>query len=155
MHKITRVIAATLLFVCGCAAPAPQPLRNVFSLSDIETELGKATQEHKSLLIKFVGSSWCLPCHRLEKNVFETAAFRRASENFRIVTADYPPPEGRTEEKTRSDPALAKLMEIKQRYDVPGFPTTIVLSADGTVRTRIVGHSSDSAGAYIARLASK
>lgn len=153
MNRIALVVAIFLL--CACAAPPPQPVRNVFSLSDIQAELGKAAQEHKELMIKFVGSTWCAPCHRLERNVFETAAFRKASAGYRIVTADYPPLEERTEEKIRNDPNLAELMEIKERYDVPGFPTIILLGADGKVSARVVGHSSDSPRAYIARLAGK
>ena len=155
LPSITLVIAATICFLCACAAPAPQPLRSVYSLSDVQAELGRAAQEHKQLMIKFVGSTWCAPCHRLEENVFATAAFRKASARYRIVTADYPPLEERTDDKIQANPQLAKLMVIKEHYDVPGFPTTIILSADGKVRAKVVGHSTDSTSAYIARLAGR
>lgn len=155
MRKIALALVATIFFVSACAAPPAQPLRNVFNLADVRAELGKAAQEHKQLMIKFTGSAWCAPCHRLEENVLGTAAFRRATEGYRIVTADYPPLEERTEEKIQNDPKLAELMAIKDRYAVPGFPTIIVLAADGSVTTRVEGHSADSARTYIARLAAR
>ena len=50
-----------------------------------------AINVNKPTLIIFSGSDWCLPCIRLEKEVFSTIAFQNfANEHLELIRADFP-----------------------------------------------------------------
>ena len=51
----------------------------------------KAFKEHKKLLLVFSGSDWCIPCIRLEKEVWQDSIFLAyAKENLVLYRADFP-----------------------------------------------------------------
>ena len=125
---------------------------NIVWLSNLEAAKAKAAAEHKPLVIEFTGSTWCPPCKDLHARILTSAEFAKFSENVVLVALDYPPMSGRTPEKIAANPKLARLMEIKQQYEVPGFPTVIYIDADGKQRAKLVGSSPESPKAYLKRL---
>ncbi len=90
-----------------------------------------AEREHKYILLKFSGSDWCIPCIRMEKNIFSQDTFQDfAQENLVMVNADFP-----RLKKNMPEKAIAKQNEtLAEQYDKEGhFPYTVLLDADGKV----------------------
>lgn len=90
-----------------------------------------AKAENKLILLKFSGSDWCLPCIRMEKEVFAKDTFARfADKNLEMVNADFP-----RLSKHALDKAVSKQNEsLAEQYDKDGhFPYTVLLNADGKV----------------------
>ena len=57
---------------------------------DYENAIQEAQQSDKNLLVYFTGSDWCAPCKMLKKDLFETAEFRKESENYVKLYIDIP-----------------------------------------------------------------
>lgn len=57
---------------------------------DYETALKEARKTNKNLLVYFTGSDWCAPCKMLKKDLFETAEFKEASEDYVMLYIDIP-----------------------------------------------------------------
>ncbi|MBI4913208.1 MAG: thioredoxin family protein [Acidobacteria bacterium] len=122
-------------------------------LTDLAAAKQAAAKEQRPLLLHFTGSAWCPPCKLLHAEALATPAFAEVAKKYVLVKLDYPPLSERAEAKVKANPALAKLMEIKQQYAVPGFPTTILLSPSGTETGRRVGYEKGlGLAAYMAQL---
>jgi thioredoxin-related protein len=86
----------------------------------------KASAENKKIVLVFSGSDWCIPCIKLEKEVWQSEAFIAFSnENLSLYRADFP-----KRKKNKLSPQLqeanAALAEI---YNAKGyFPWVVVLS---------------------------
>ena len=91
----------------------------------------QAKKENKLILLKFSGSDWCVPCIRMEKEVFDKDAFAHfADSNLIMVNADFP-----RQKKNQPEAAIIKQNEtLAEQYDKQGhFPYTVLLSPDGKV----------------------
>lgn len=90
-----------------------------------------ARKDNKLILLKFSGSDWCLPCIKMEKEVFAQEGFSKyADKRLEMVNADFP----RTK-KSKPDKGIVKQNEtLAEQYDKEGhFPYTLLLNADGKV----------------------
>ena len=100
-----------------------------------ETDFSKATekakQEHKLILLKFSGSDWCIPCIKMQKEIFESSAFQKFSDsNLVLVNADFP-----RLKKNKLAKELQKQNEkLAEKYNNKGtFPLTLLLDENGKV----------------------
>ena len=58
---------------------------------DFDEAQVKAVEQDKNILLVFQGSDWCVPCMKLEKNIWESDEFIKYSqENLILVKADFP-----------------------------------------------------------------
>ncbi len=82
----------------------------------------------KPILADFTGSDWCGWCIQLKKEVFNTPEFSAwAKANVVLLEVDFP-------QQTQLPPALAKEnQDLAEKYKIEGFPTILMLKADGTV----------------------
>ena len=96
---------------------------------DYDAALKQAAAEKKHVLVDFSGSDWCGWCKRLDKEVFDTDAFRKeAPKNFVLLMVDSPRDKSLLSEKAKQqNPGLVK------KFKVRGFPTVLVLDAKGEV----------------------
>lgn len=125
-------------------------------LTDLDAGKAKAAAEKKLLVVEFTGSTWCPPCKALHAEVLTSAEFAAWAKDKVLVKLDYPTSKERTPEKIAADPALAKLMQLKEQYAVPGFPTLFVFDAQGKELGRQVGYGKGTGtAAYLAKLAVK
>lgn len=147
MH-LRRLLAVSLLL----AWPALAFAANEGWMDDLDAAKAKAGKERKALLLEFTGSTWCGPCKALHGEVLTKPEFTTFSRDFVLVALDYPPMRERTPEKVRANPALARLMAIKEQYAVPGFPTMLLFDADGKELARLVGYDGKGPRAYLAKL---
>jgi thioredoxin-related protein len=99
--------------------------------TDFDKAKSDARNEHKLILLKFSGSDWCVPCIRMEKELFTQDAFSRfADKSLVMVNADFP-----RLSKNKQDKSVKKQNEaLAEQYDKEGhFPYTVLLSPDGKV----------------------
>lgn len=104
--------------------------------SDFSQAQEKASLEQKKLLLVFSGSDWCIPCIRLEKEVWEDSVFLAyAKDNLVLYRADFP-----KRKKNQLTPALATAHQaLAEEFNPRGyFPWVVVLGADKTVKGTFV-----------------
>ena len=97
-----------------------------------------AKDSGKNVLIVFSGSDWCIPCIKMEKQVFLSDKFKEyAREHLVIVHADFPrlkknqlPKEQQTSNEVLAD-----------KYNSQGsFPLTVLTDPNGTVIKEWAGY---------------
>jgi thioredoxin-related protein len=93
--------------------------------------LSAAKDSGKNVLIVFSGSDWCIPCIKMEKQVFLSNAFKEyAREHLVVVHADFPRLKKNQlpKEQQTTNEALA------DKYNSRGsFPMTVLTDPNGTV----------------------
>ena len=119
--------------------------------SDWLTDYKKAQQEAKAgnkfLLLDFTGSDWCGWCKKFDREVLLKPEFKDyARDNLVVVELDFPRGKPQTPELRKQN------RELAQQYEIVGFPTIVVLSADGQKLWRYDGYFPDGPIAFIAQL---
>ena len=106
----------------------------------------RAPREGRPILALFTGSDWCPACIRLKREVFSTPAFRTwADARLVLLELDFP--------QSSPQPATAAQNEALERhYAVAGFPSVLLLSAEGNELGRIEGLPSGGTDGFIARI---
>jgi len=104
----------------------------------------QAAAQKKPVLLEFTGSDWCPPCMKQNKDVFEQPAFKEfAKDKLVLMKLDFP----------RSKPQTPEIKERNQQlaaqYQVEGFPTVILLGADGKELAREVGYKGGGVSQFI------
>lgn len=91
-----------------------------------EKGLQQAKTEKKIALVDFTGSDWCSWCMKLDKEVFSQAKFKEyAKQNLVLIEVDFP------QIKPLPRPKQKKHDELAKQYEITGYPSVIVLDADG------------------------
>lgn len=107
----------------------------------------EAAEQHKNILLVFSGSDWCAQCIKLDKNVWQSEAFKsEAEKNWVLVKADFPKKKGNQlpPELTSSNKLLA------EKYNKGGnFPLVVLLDSNGKLKG-MNGFKNVSAEEYIA-----
>src|SRR5690349_11721501 len=100
----------------------------MYNFNDAKQESSKSG---KNILVSFSGSDWCIPCIKMEKNVFESDAFNSyASENLVLVKADFP----RLKKNQLSKEQTALNEKLAATYNPNGkFPLTVLVDQNGKV----------------------
>jgi thioredoxin-related protein len=108
-----------------------------------------AEKENKTILLVFSGSDWCAPCIKLDKNVWQSEAFKAfANDKLVLLRADFPKKKNNAlpEELRNANLALA------EKYNKEGFfPLVTVLDKTGKVIAK-KGYESQTAEKYITEL---
>jgi thioredoxin-like negative regulator of GroEL len=126
------VLAAVAL--CALAALPPAwaapglPSSNVAWLpaaadADVERAFALGKAEKKPVLL-YWGASWCPPCNQLKATLFNRQDFALQSRSFIAVHVD------------GDRPGAQKL---GRRFNVSGYPTVLLMNADGSEITRLPG----------------
>jgi thiol:disulfide interchange protein len=121
-------------------------------MNDLEAAKARAAKEHKAMVLEFTGSAWCPPCKALHAAVLTSPEFAAFSKDVVLVALDYPTLSERAPEKVRANPALTRLMAIKEKYQVPGFPTVFYFDANGKQQSKLVGYGGDTPPVFLAKL---
>ena len=90
-----------------------------------------ATEQDKNVVIVFSGSDWCAPCIKLDKNIWQSEAFKKeAAAEWVLVKANFPRKKANElpKEQTEHNRKLA------EKYNIEGsFPLVVVLDKNGKV----------------------
>lgn len=90
--------------------------------TDFNQALNMAKAESLPIYLYFTGSTWCIWCKKLEKEIHEQDNFRqKVVGKFIFVKIDLPAGM-QADEKTK---------ELMQKYAVLGVPTIIIVSPEG------------------------
>ena len=104
-------------------------------LEDLPQALEKAKVEKKQVLVNFTGSDWCGFCIRLKKDVFDTREFAEyAEKHLVLVEVDFP------RKKEQSPQRKQANRKLQEQFKVEGYPTLVLLNADGKEVGRMVGY---------------
>lgn len=116
-------------------------------LTDFEKAKDEAAQSHKYILINFSGSDWCVPCIRMEKEIFESEDFDSyATKNLVLVRADFP----RLKKHELSKEQTKKNEQLAERYNPEGkFPLTVLTDESGKVLKQWEGYPNEPAKEFI------
>jgi thioredoxin-related protein len=128
---LQRWAFACVAALCISSLTAAEPVW----LEDLPRALEKAKAENKQVLVNFTGSDWCPFCIRLKKDVFDTREFAEyAEKRLVLVELDFP------RKKQQSEERKAANRKLQEQYKVDGFPTLVLLNADGKEVARMVGY---------------
>lgn len=95
---------------------------------DFESAKKLAAEKKVPLLLNFTGSDWCGWCMLMDRQVFAKPAWKEyAAKNAMLVTLDFPRDSSIVPEKY-----AARNREMRDRFDVSGYPTYLVLDSDGS-----------------------
>jgi thioredoxin-related protein len=119
-------------------------------LTDMSKAKTEATDSHKAILLNFSGSDWCVPCIRMEKEIFHSKEFTDYSEaNLVLVNADFP----RLKKHELSKEQTARNEALAEQYNPEGhFPLTLLLDASGKVLKTWDGYPSVNAGKFVSEI---
>lgn len=126
----------TKLLICAAAAAfSALPGAALEWLTNVEQAQQQAAAEHKGILVNFTGTDWCVYCRKLHAEVLDTPEFDTyAQDKFVCVEMDLPhkpllPPE-----------QLEYNRGIVKKYGVTGYPTLLVLNAQGELTGGFIGY---------------
>ncbi len=116
-----KLLSAAILFVFTSASP--------HWLTNFNAAKEQAGKEHKYILLNFSGSDWCIPCMRLEKDIFSADVFENyAADNLVLINADFP-----RNNKNKLSKDEQKINDaLADQYNPQGsFPFTLLLDSKG------------------------
>lgn len=99
--------------------------------TDFEEAKRIASEQNKNIIIVFSGSDWCAPCIKLDKNIWQSEAFKsEAAEEWVLVKVNFPRKKANelSKEQTEHNRKLA------EKYNIEGsFPLVVILDKSGKV----------------------
>jgi protein disulfide-isomerase len=109
--------------------------------------LSQAQSENKLVLLDFTGSDWCPWCIKFDHDILSTDQFARYTDaKLVLVKVDFLRHTPQSDDLKRANAALAK------QFGVHGYPTYVLLNADGKELGRQVGYLKGGPDAFIAKL---
>lgn len=132
--------------VAGVDKPANSAASHGAWITDFAFAKERAAAENKSILMDFTGSDWCGWCIRLHDEVFDFPEFQEyAEKNLILLELDFP--------RGKRLPAelVAQNEELQERFGVEGFPTILMLDAEGRPFGR-TGYQAGGPAAYVKHL---
>jgi thioredoxin-related protein len=121
------LVAALLLGVLARTVRAEEGMWQ----TDFKAALAKAKADKKYLLVDFTGSDWCGWCIKLHNEVFDKEPFKTAApKQYVLVELDFP------QQKKQSDELKKQNEELRDKFEIEGFPSVLLLDGDGQVIAR-------------------
>lgn len=131
------------ILLCLLLAAAPLQASDLWS-TDYTTSIAQAASQKKPVLLEFTGSDWCPPCMKQNNDVFEQPAFEEfAKNNLVLVKLDFP------RSKPQDPEIKQRNQQLAAQYQVQGFPTVILLNAEGKELAREVGYKGGGVPGFI------
>ena len=114
---------------------------------DLPGALSQARSENKLVLLDFTGSDWCPWCIKFDQDILSTSQFAGyANAKLILVKLDFPRSTPQSDDLKRAN------AELQSRFRVDGFPTYVLLNANGNELGRQVGYLEGGPNAFISEL---
>ena len=98
--------------------------------ADFDEAAKAAKEQNKDLFVDFTGSDWCGWCIKLDNEVFSHEVWKEGvKDDYVLVALDYPS----GDEAKAKVPNPERNEELKNEYGIRGFPTIMLMTADGEV----------------------
>jgi thioredoxin-related protein len=118
-------------------------------VADFDKAVEQAKKEHKDLFVDFTGSDWCSWCIKLHEEVFSHDDFLAAAQkDYVLVSLDYP----HSDEAKAKVPNAARNDELAKTHKIQGFPTVLLMTADGDVFAQ-TGYQAGGSEKYVEHIA--
>ena len=138
-----KLIALSVLFTLTVGLMASEGW-----LTNLDKAKVLAKKEKKLILVEFTGSDWCPPCKALKKTIFNSNTFKKyATDSLVLVEFDFP----RGKNLVTKEQAAYNRTQAK-KFAVKGYPTVILMDANGKQLMKKVGYGRTSVEAYIKSL---
>jgi len=145
MTKTTLALLVGLLLAAPAVAAEDAGVK---WYDDFDKAVTAAKAEGKDLFVHFTGSDWCGWCVRLHKEIYEHEEFQSGvKDKYILVSLDYP----RDPEVKAKVPNPARNDELRIQYAIRGYPTVLLMNADGEVYAQ-TGYQRGGPAAYVAHL---
>lgn len=143
-HRLSGALAVVLFFTaCGFGLNQAAASSDAWT-ENYESAKQTASESQKQVLLNFTGSDWCPPCMAMERNVLNEKAFLEGvEESIVLVTLDFP------RRKAQEESIKERNQGLAQSYGVRGFPTFILLDAEGNEIRRTVGARHNNPEAFL------
>jgi len=146
LAALAAVLSGICATVSGADSPPPKKTSEPVWLTSMAQAQETAGKENKVIFVDFTGSDWCPWCVRLHDEVLNQPAFKEyAAKNLVLLLVDFPRRKALSKEQKAANNALA------QKYGIRGFPTILILDADGNVLAK-TGYRRGGASAYVNHL---
>jgi thioredoxin-related protein len=100
--------------------------------TDFPTSIALAKRSNRPLLLAFLGTDWSISSLRLDREVFDQAAFADNSKyNFVLCKIHF------YQTQERDPNVLRQNRDLAIKYHIEQFPMVVVLSPDGTELGRV------------------
>jgi len=127
--------------------PADARAADMVWRSDLPGALKQAQSDDRLVLLDFTGSDWCPWCIKFDQEVLSTDRFASYALNkLELVRLDFPRHTPQNDDLKQANAALAK------QFKVDGFPTYVLLNADGRELGRQVGYAEGGPDRFIVEL---
>jgi len=121
----------------------PEPANEYRELTNFEEAKKLAKEKGHPIMMVFSGFDWCGWCKKFKSEIMSQPAFQNyAKDNMETFVADFPRNSPQPADLERQNQALM------QEYGVTGFPTVLVVDADGKV-IRKTGYIAGGAENYV------
>jgi thioredoxin-related protein len=115
--------------------------------ANFDDVLKSASNENKNILLIFSGSDWCAPCIKLDKNIWQSDAFKN-QKDWVLYKADFP----KKKANLLSNELMLQNKKLAEKYNKDGnFPLVVVLDKSGKVLGKM-GYKNISAEEYLSLL---
>ena len=121
-----KMMLGTIVTVCAATALAATSTPQGFT-DNLDEALKSAKANKRYVVAVFSGSDWCGWCKKLEQEILSTETFRKgAVGRYELVYIDNP-----RNKDLLSEHGKKNNSELTSKYDIHGFPTVLILDADG------------------------
>ena len=141
-----KMMLGTIAAVCAATALAATSTPQGFT-DNLDEALKSAKANKRYVVVVFSGSDWCVWCEKLEKEILSTETFRKgAVGRYELVYIDNP-----RNKDLLSEHGKENNRKLTSKYDVHGFPTVLVLDADGK-KVAEMGYDDGGPAKYLEKL---
>jgi len=146
MQRIKIGALAAAFAAATLAATAATSTPNGFT-DNLDEALKSAKANKRYVVAVFSGSDWCGWCKKLEKEILSTEEFRKgAAGKYELVYIDNP-----RNKDLLSEHGKENNRKLTSKYEVRGFPTVLVLDAEGK-KVAEMGYDKGGPAKYLEKL---
>ena len=125
---LSAALCAAVSLSANAAEPVPAEGAEVGAFTqDVDAAKALAKEKGLPLLLDFTGSDWCGWCKLMDRQVFAQDAWKEwAATSIVLATIDFP-----SDESLVPEPFRARNRALSDEYGIEGYPTYVLLSAEG------------------------